>query len=102
MDAPLYVYPLVAVAPLALHGSSLLGSLLLARVRTGFPPFDHVYNRWPWLLSVLCGVCLVAALALKSLSQRLAIAFVGAALLSFVLDVIGMAVSFCKWIQLRR
>jgi hypothetical protein len=102
MDAPLYVYPLVALAPLALHGSSLLGSFLLAPVSTGFPLFDRAYNRWPWLLSVLCGVCLFAALTLQSVSQRLVIAFVGAALLCFVLDVIGMVVSFCKWIQLRR
>jgi len=64
--------------------------------------FDRAYNRWPWLLSVICGLCLVVALALQSLNQGLVKAFVAAALICFVVDVIGMIISFCLWIQSRR
>src|SRR5689334_21473660 len=102
MDPPLFVYPLVAVAPLALHGSAMLGSLLLEPVRTGIPFFDRAYNRRPWLLSLLCGLCLVAALALRTFNPGVSKVFVAAAVTCFVLDAIAMTISFLGWLRMRR
>ena len=102
MDTPLVAYPLVAIAPLALHWSSQLGTMLLEPVRTGAPLFDRTYNGWPWLPSVLCGLFLVLALALQSLSGALVYLCLAAALTCFVVDAIASSISFYRWAQKRR
>ena len=101
MDTPLLAYPLVAVAPLALHWSSLFGAFLLEPVRTRIPFFDRNYNRWPWLASVLCGLFIAAALAVESVNGTLVYACVLAALICFLVDGIGIAISLYRWVLKR-
>jgi len=102
MNPPLIAYPLVAVVPLAAHWSALFGKLLLEPVRTSAPLFDQIYNRWPWLLSILSGLFLAVALAVQALIPVLAYVCLAAGLTLLVVDLTGVSISLYRWARKRR
>ena len=102
MEAPVIAYLLVALAPFAVHFSTMLGRLLLEPVRSGFSSFDRAYNRWPWLAPALCGLFAAAALRLQNTEPPLLWGSVGAAAFFFIADMIGCALSVTAYVCKRR
>ena len=102
MATPLIAYPILAIAPLAFHMSAQFGRLLIQPVRTSVPVFDRTYNRWPWLPSLLCGLCLVAAQALSSVDSALASVFWAAAVALFSVDLLGCSIAIYGYVKKRR
>ncbi len=102
MGIPWFGYAIVGIAPLALHLSAQFGRLLVEPVRTSFPAFDRFYNRWPWLLSVLCGMCMMLALAVTPLASPLAFAFWAAAVALFAVDLASCSMAIYRYAKKRR
>lgn len=102
MGTSWFGYAIVGIAPLAFHVSVQFGRLLVEPVRTTFPVFDRAYNRWPWLLSVLCGVCMMLALAAAPLQSPLALAFWAAAVALFAVDLVACSMAIYQYARKRR
>src|SRR3954451_5319639 len=94
---PWYAYPIVAVGPLAIHFSAMIGTMLLAPIRSGVGVFDKAYNTWPWLPSSVCGAFAAIALAAQASGGRLFLIAAAVTASFFVIDLLGTSLSFYAW-----
>lgn len=90
---------IIAVAPLSLHYTFLLGRKILSKIKSPIAILNQIYNRAPLVITIFCGLTLSIAFLIRNTAIVTADALVIAAVLLGAIDLYASTLSLIGYLE---